>query len=139
MLAGASLWPDHALAQKQRVQFDVEGAASEQTFEGLSIPKDREATAIIAAVSPKPVNLLINAPFMTVGEAAALGVRRISVGGTLARTAWAGFSWCFASRRCCSSRNEVLPNGLRRPAARRLMHFRGSGRASFGRDATCLR
>jgi 2-methylisocitrate lyase-like PEP mutase family enzyme len=47
--------------------------------------------AIIAAVSPKPVNLLINAPFMTVTEAAALGVRRISVGGTLARTAWAGF------------------------------------------------
>ena len=40
---------------------------------------------------PKPVNLLINAPFMTVAEAAALGVRRISVGGTLARTAWAGF------------------------------------------------
>ena len=47
--------------------------------------------AIVAAVSPRPVNLLINAPFMTVAEAAALGVRRISVGGTLARTAWAGF------------------------------------------------
>ncbi len=46
---------------------------------------------IIAAVSPKPVNLLINAPFLTVAEAADLGVRRISVGGTLARTAWAGF------------------------------------------------
>lgn len=47
--------------------------------------------AIVTAVAPKPVNLLINAPFMTVAEAAALGVRRISVGGTLARTAWAGF------------------------------------------------
>ena len=47
--------------------------------------------AIIAAVSPKPVNLLINAPFITVAEAMALGVRRISVGGTLARSAWAGF------------------------------------------------
>ena len=47
--------------------------------------------AIVAAVSPKPVNLLINAPFITVAEAADLGVRRISVGGTLARTAWAGF------------------------------------------------
>ena len=46
--------------------------------------------AILAAVSPKPVNLLINAPFITVAEATALGVRRISVGGTLARTAWAG-------------------------------------------------
>jgi 2-methylisocitrate lyase-like PEP mutase family enzyme len=37
------------------------------------------------------VNLLINAPFTTVAEAAELGVRRISVGGTLARTAWDGF------------------------------------------------
>ena len=48
-------------------------------------------TAIVAAVAPKPVNLLINAPFTTVAEAAGLGVRRISVGGTLARTAWGGF------------------------------------------------
>ncbi len=47
--------------------------------------------AIVAAVSPKPVNLLVNAPFITVAEAAALGARRISVGGTLARTAWGGF------------------------------------------------
>jgi len=48
-------------------------------------------SAIVAAVAPKPVNLLINAPFITVSEAASLGVRRISVGGTLARTAWKGF------------------------------------------------
>ncbi len=48
-------------------------------------------SSIIAAVAPKPVNLLINSPFMTVLEATSLGVRRISVGGTLARVAWAGF------------------------------------------------
>ncbi len=47
--------------------------------------------AVIEAVSPKPVNLLINAPFLTVAEAEKLGVRRISVGGTLARTAWGGW------------------------------------------------
>ena len=47
--------------------------------------------AIVTAVAPKPVNLLINAPFITAAQAADLGVRRISVGGTLARTAWAGF------------------------------------------------
>jgi len=47
--------------------------------------------AIVAAVAPKPVNLLINAPFITVAEAAEMGVRRISVGGTLARAAWGGF------------------------------------------------
>lgn len=50
-----------------------------------------QIVAVVAAVSPRPVNVLINAPFLTVAEAAALGVRRISVGGTLARTAWAGF------------------------------------------------
>lgn len=50
-----------------------------------------QITAVVAAVAPKPVNLLINAPFITVAEAEQLGVRRISVGGTLARTAWAGF------------------------------------------------
>ena len=55
------------------------------------IEKIEHVEAIVAAVSPKPVNLLINAPFITVAKAAALGVRRISVGGTLARTAWAGF------------------------------------------------
>jgi 2-methylisocitrate lyase-like PEP mutase family enzyme len=50
-----------------------------------------QVEAVVAAVAPKPVNLLINAPFITVPEASALGVRRISVGGTLARAAWAGF------------------------------------------------
>jgi 2-methylisocitrate lyase-like PEP mutase family enzyme len=50
-----------------------------------------EAAAIVDAVAPKPVNLLINAPFATVEQAAGVGVRRISVGGTLARTAWRGF------------------------------------------------
>lgn len=48
-------------------------------------------SAIVDAVSPRPVNLLANAPFITVAQAGSLGVRRISVGGTLARTAWAGF------------------------------------------------
>jgi 2-methylisocitrate lyase-like PEP mutase family enzyme len=50
-----------------------------------------QVSAIVAAVAPKPVNLLVHKPFMTVAEAASLGVRRISVGGALARTAWAGF------------------------------------------------
>ncbi len=54
------------------------------------IEKIEHVVAIVAAVSPKPVNLLINAPFTTVAEAADLGVRRISVGGTLARAAWGG-------------------------------------------------
>ena len=55
------------------------------------ITSPEHVAAIVDAVSPKPVNLLANAPFITVTQAASLGVRRISVGGTLARTAWAGF------------------------------------------------
>ncbi|HZT92912.1 MAG TPA: isocitrate lyase/phosphoenolpyruvate mutase family protein [Gaiellaceae bacterium] len=58
---------------------------------GPRISTTDEVSAVVAAVAPNPVNLLANAPFITVSEAAALGVRRISVGGTLARTAWAGF------------------------------------------------
>jgi len=50
-----------------------------------------EIAAVVAAVAPKPVNLLAYAPITTAAEAASLGVRRISVGGTLAKTAWAGF------------------------------------------------
>jgi 2-methylisocitrate lyase-like PEP mutase family enzyme len=37
------------------------------------------------------VNVLVSAPFATVAQLADLGVRRISVGGALARTAWTGF------------------------------------------------
>jgi 2-methylisocitrate lyase-like PEP mutase family enzyme len=54
------------------------------------IDTTEQVSAVVAAVAPKPVNLLVNKPFTTVAEAAELGVRRISVGGTLARVAWAG-------------------------------------------------
>jgi methylisocitrate lyase len=50
-----------------------------------------DVAAVVQAVAPKPVNLLIGSDFMTVADAAALGVRRISVGGALARAAWGGF------------------------------------------------
>jgi methylisocitrate lyase len=50
-----------------------------------------EIAAVIEAVAPKPVNVLVGSDFTTVAELAQLGVRRISVGGALARAAWAGF------------------------------------------------
>src|SRR6202045_2133680 len=54
--------------------------------------KTREQiTAIVKAVHPKPVNLLIGPSGLSIAEAGDLGVRRISVGGSLARTGWAGF------------------------------------------------
>jgi 2-methylisocitrate lyase-like PEP mutase family enzyme len=49
-----------------------------------------EIAAVVQAVAPKPVNVLVGSDFTTVGEMAALGVRRISVGGALARAAWTG-------------------------------------------------
>ena len=50
-----------------------------------------QIAAVVAAVAPKPVNLLIGfATELTVKDIAALGVRRISVGGALARSAWGG-------------------------------------------------
>jgi methylisocitrate lyase len=50
-----------------------------------------EIAAVVNAVHPKPVNLLIGASGLSLKEAAGLGVRRISVGGSLARSAWGGF------------------------------------------------
>ncbi len=57
---------------------------------GIRTPE--EIVAVVAAVAPKPVNLLVGAAAkMTVADIGALGVRRISVGGALARSAWGGF------------------------------------------------
>jgi 2-methylisocitrate lyase-like PEP mutase family enzyme len=48
--------------------------------------------AVVAAVAPRPVNLLVGAPIgLSLQEIAALGVRRVSLGGALARAAWGGF------------------------------------------------
>jgi 2-methylisocitrate lyase-like PEP mutase family enzyme len=52
-----------------------------------------DLAAIVAAVAPRPVNVVIPRNIgLTVADLAALGVRRISVGGTLARAAWTAFS-----------------------------------------------
>ena len=55
------------------------------------IKTKEDIAAIVKAVHPRPVNLLIGASGLSLDEATDLGVRRISVGGTLARVAWAGF------------------------------------------------
>jgi 2-methylisocitrate lyase-like PEP mutase family enzyme len=55
------------------------------------IKTKEQISAVVKAVHPKPVNLLIGASGLSVKQAEELGVRRISVGGSLARTAWAGF------------------------------------------------
>jgi 2-methylisocitrate lyase-like PEP mutase family enzyme len=51
-----------------------------------------QIAAVVAAVAPKPVNLLVGFPTdLTMHDIEALGVRRVSVGGALARSAWGGF------------------------------------------------
>lgn len=51
-----------------------------------------QVSAVVKAVHPKPVNLLIGWPGgLSVAEATDLGVRRISIGGAMARTAWGAF------------------------------------------------
>jgi 2-methylisocitrate lyase-like PEP mutase family enzyme len=47
--------------------------------------------AVVAAVAPKPVNVLAGAQGLPLAELAALGVRRVSVGSGLARVAWGAF------------------------------------------------
>jgi 2-methylisocitrate lyase-like PEP mutase family enzyme len=58
---------------------------------GVRDPADIEA--IVKAVRPKPVNVLVSAPLpgLSVARLADLGVRRVSVGSALARTAWGAF------------------------------------------------
>lgn len=65
--------------------------------------------SVVQAVAPKPLNVLVSGDFTTVEELAELGVRRISVGGALARAAWAGF---FAAAR------EIADSGTFRTLAK---------------------
>jgi 2-methylisocitrate lyase-like PEP mutase family enzyme len=51
----------------------------------------KEIEKIVKAVSPKPVNVVVTAPGLSLSQLSDIGVRRISVGATLARVAWKGF------------------------------------------------
>jgi len=84
-----------------------------------------DISAIVSAVAPKPVNVLVSTDFTTVAQLAEAGVRRVSVGGALARAAWTGF--LSAAREIASSgtfsalaRNIPVPemNKLFGPARR---------------------
>lgn len=50
-----------------------------------------DIASIVAAVRPKPVNVMITGPSPSVADLAAVGVRRVSSGGSLAAAAWRGF------------------------------------------------
>jgi 2-methylisocitrate lyase-like PEP mutase family enzyme len=57
------------------------------------VTKPDEIEAIVKAVAPKPVNVLVstNNCNFSVSQLADLGVRRVSVGAALARVAWGAF------------------------------------------------
>lgn len=52
----------------------------------------KQIAAVVRAVAPKPVNVIVTSPGLTVPQLADLGVRRISVGSALARVAWGAFA-----------------------------------------------
>jgi 2-methylisocitrate lyase-like PEP mutase family enzyme len=68
---------------------------------------------VVRAVAPKPVNVLVGGDFTTVAQLADLGVRRISVGGALARTAWTGF---------LAAAREIATDGTFRGFAQTVSH-----------------
>src|SRR5215510_1119272 len=66
--------------------------AGADCFYAPGIKTREQIEAVVKAVAPKPVNFLNGAAFgHTVADLAGMGVRRISVGGALARAAWGGF------------------------------------------------
>src|SRR6266446_6206074 len=79
-----------------RVSLERLGKFAEAGADCLYAPgvhEPEEIAAIIKAVSPKPLNVLVSAPnpALSVVRLGDLGVRRISVGSTLARVAWGAF------------------------------------------------
>jgi len=73
----------------RRLQAYAEAGADCLYAPGIRTPE--EIAAVVAAVAPKPVNLLVgSASPLTLQDIAALGVRRVSIGGGLARAAWGG-------------------------------------------------
>jgi 2-methylisocitrate lyase-like PEP mutase family enzyme len=68
-------------------------AAGADCLYAPGIASAEQITAVVQAVAPKPVNFLMSsATNFSVADLAALGVRRISLGGSLARVAWTGFA-----------------------------------------------
>jgi 2-methylisocitrate lyase-like PEP mutase family enzyme len=83
--------PDPLRTSLDRLVAFAEAGADCLYAPGVSAPD--EIAQLVKAVAPKPVNVLVssNNCRLTVSQLAEVGVRRISVGGALARAAWTGF------------------------------------------------
>jgi 2-methylisocitrate lyase-like PEP mutase family enzyme len=95
--------PDPARVSLDRLIAFAEAGADCLFAPGMREPG--EIAAIVKAVSPKPVNVLVSSPNpeLSVDRLAGLGVRRISVGSALARVAWGAFMRSAQSLRNFSS------------------------------------
>ncbi|MGI9169871.1 MAG: isocitrate lyase/phosphoenolpyruvate mutase family protein, partial [Caulobacteraceae bacterium] len=78
--------PDLGETIRRLVAFSAAGA---DCLYAPGLAEESQIAEVVAAAAPKPVNVL--APGLPVAALAALGVRRISVGGSLARAAWGEF------------------------------------------------
>lgn len=102
--------PDLAEAIRRLVAYADAGA------DCLYAPGMRDLAQIgdvVRAVAPKPVNVLVGADFATVAQLADIGVRRVSVGGALARTAWTAF---------LAAAREIVDSGTFHAFARTVPH-----------------
>jgi 2-methylisocitrate lyase-like PEP mutase family enzyme len=73
----------------RRLEAFAEAGADCLYAPGIRTPE--QISAVVKAVAPKPVNVLVMSPDFNVAELAGLGVRRVSLGGQLAAAAWGGF------------------------------------------------
>jgi methylisocitrate lyase len=88
-----------------------------------------DVAAIVRAVAPKPVNVLVGGDYFTVAQLADIGVRRISVGGALARAAWTG---------CLAAAKEIAGQGTFTALSRTISVPELNGLfSSIGRHDAC--
>jgi methylisocitrate lyase len=73
-------------------RLEAYAAAGADCLYAPGIRTKEDIVAVVKAVAPKPVNLLVHGNWITVAQAAEWGVRRISIGGALAKTAWNGLT-----------------------------------------------
>ena len=83
--------PDPFLVAQRRLAAYAEAGADCLYAPGVTEPD--EIAALVKAVAPKPINVLMSAPskVLSVSRLADLGVRRVSVGSALSRVAWGAF------------------------------------------------
>ena len=110
----------------RRLQAYADAGADCLYAPGLRTLADIEA--VVRAVAPKPVNVLANSELASLKTLSDLGVRRISVGGALARAAWGAF---------LGSAREIAEQGTFTGLSRGIPFAEING--AFARNAISLR